>query len=84
MSPSCTYKQILNSMRVLTEQNTAGVLLVIKNYTGDVINFKLAAEILRSEGKQCETIIIDDDISLIDDINEAKIILRIIYATLCI
>ena len=41
-----------------------GVLLIVKNYTGDRLNFGLAAEMARSEGIPVETIIVDDDVAL--------------------
>jgi dihydroxyacetone kinase len=41
-----------------------GALLVVKNYTGDRLNFGLAAEMARSEGLPVEMIIVDDDIAL--------------------
>src|SRR6478672_10045761 len=41
-----------------------GALLVVKNYTGDRLNFGLAAEMARSEGIPVETIIVDDDVAL--------------------
>jgi triose/dihydroxyacetone kinase / FAD-AMP lyase (cyclizing) len=41
-----------------------GVLLVVKNYTGDRLNFGLAAEMARSEGIAVETVIVDDDVAL--------------------
>jgi dihydroxyacetone kinase-like protein len=41
-----------------------GVLLVIKNYTGDVINFKLAAELAEDEGIDVAYVIVDDDAAL--------------------
>jgi dihydroxyacetone kinase len=40
-----------------------GVLLVVKNYTGDVINFGIAAERLRAEGIDVETVLVDDDLA---------------------
>ncbi|WP_337059572.1 dihydroxyacetone kinase subunit DhaK [Kineococcus sp. G2] len=40
-----------------------GVLLVVKNYTGDVINFGIAAERLRAEGVEVETVLVDDDLA---------------------
>ncbi|WP_353064379.1 dihydroxyacetone kinase subunit DhaL [Tunturibacter psychrotolerans] len=43
-----------------------GVLLVVKNYTGDRLNFGLAAEMARSEGISVEMIIVDDDVALKD------------------
>jgi len=41
-----------------------GALLVVKNYTGDRLNFGLAAEIARSEGISAEMVIVDDDVAL--------------------
>ena len=41
-----------------------GALLIVKNYTGDRLNFGLAAEMARSEGLPVEMIIVDDDIAL--------------------
>jgi dihydroxyacetone kinase-like protein len=41
--------------------NDAGVLFIVKNYTGDVMNFEIAAEML---DYPCESILIDDDVSL--------------------
>jgi dihydroxyacetone kinase len=43
---------------------TAGALLIIKNYTGDQLNFRLAAEIARAEGYQVEIAVVADDVSL--------------------
>src|SRR6056300_363692 len=40
----------------------AGFLLIIKNYTGDRLNFGLAAERAREEGFQVETVIVADDV----------------------
>lgn len=41
-----------------------GAILVVKNYTGDHLNFGLAAEMARSEGIPVEMVIVDDDIAL--------------------
>ncbi len=41
-----------------------GALLVVKNYTGDRLNFGLAAEMARSEGIPVEMIVVDDDVAL--------------------
>ncbi|MGC2398485.1 MAG: dihydroxyacetone kinase family protein [Acidobacteriaceae bacterium] len=41
-----------------------GALLVVKNYTGDRLNFGLAAEMARAEGIAVEMIIVDDDVAL--------------------
>ncbi|CAH1650306.1 MULTISPECIES: dihydroxyacetone kinase subunit DhaL [unclassified Chelatococcus] len=42
----------------------AGVLMVVKNYTGDRINFGLAAEMARAHGIPVETVVVDDDAAL--------------------
>jgi triose/dihydroxyacetone kinase / FAD-AMP lyase (cyclizing) len=42
----------------------AGVLLIIKNYTGDRLNFGLAAELARAEGIMVETVLVADDVAL--------------------
>ena len=41
-----------------------GALLVVKNYTGDRLNFGLAAEMARAEGISVEMVIVDDDVAL--------------------
>jgi dihydroxyacetone kinase len=47
----------------------AGVLLIVKNYTGDRLNFGLAAELARAEGVAVEMVIVADDVAL--DIDNA-------------
>ncbi len=46
---------------------SAGVLLIIKNYTGDRLNFGLAAEIARASGIAVEIVIVRDDVALDDE-----------------
>jgi triose/dihydroxyacetone kinase / FAD-AMP lyase (cyclizing) len=41
-----------------------GALLVVKNYTGDRLNFGLAAKMARAEGISVEMVIVDDDVAL--------------------
>src|SRR5262252_4635276 len=41
--------------------SSAGVLLIVKNYTGDVLNFESAAELAHGDGIKVQTILIDDD-----------------------
>jgi dihydroxyacetone kinase len=43
-----------------------GVLLIVKNYTGDRLNFGLAAEMARAEGLEIETVLVADDVALAD------------------
>lgn len=44
----------------------AGVLLIIKNYTGDVMNFEMAAEMAEAEGIQVEQVVVNDDVAVED------------------
>jgi len=44
----------------------AGVFLIIKNYTGDVMNFEMAQDLADLEDIKVETIIVDDDIAVED------------------
>lgn len=41
-----------------------GVLLVIKNYTGDVMNFEMAAEMAADEGIKVEQVVVNDDVAV--------------------
>jgi dihydroxyacetone kinase len=49
---------------IVATTGKAGCLLIIKNYTGDRLNFGLAAEQAQDIGYQVETVIVGDDISL--------------------
>lgn len=42
----------------------AGALLIVKNYTGDRLNFGLAAELARAEGIPAEVVLVADDVAL--------------------
>src|SRR5690606_17448778 len=44
----------------------AGVLHIVKNYTGDVMNFESAAELAIAEGVEVESVVIDDDVAVKD------------------
>ncbi len=44
----------------------AGVLFVVKNYTGDVLNFDMAAELAEDEGIQVAKVLVDDDVAVRD------------------
>ncbi len=43
-----------------------GVLLVIKNYSGDIMNFELAAEMARMDGIEVEYVVVKDDVAVED------------------
>ncbi|WP_018685701.1 dihydroxyacetone kinase subunit DhaK [Actinokineospora enzanensis] len=49
----------------------AGVLLLVKNYTGDILNFETAAELLAAEGVDVRTVVIDDDVAVQDSLYTA-------------
>jgi dihydroxyacetone kinase-like protein len=49
----------------------AGVVHIVKNYTGDVMNFKLAAEDAADEGIAVESVLIDDDVAVQDSLYTA-------------
>jgi phosphoenolpyruvate---glycerone phosphotransferase subunit DhaK len=49
----------------------AGVVHIVKNYTGDVMNFKLAAEDAEDEGIEVESVLIDDDVAVQDSLYTA-------------
>jgi phosphoenolpyruvate---glycerone phosphotransferase subunit DhaK len=49
----------------------AGVIHIVKNYTGDVMNFKLAAEDAADEGITVESVLVDDDVAVQDSLYTA-------------
>ncbi len=51
---------------ILAVTGKAGCLLIVKNYTGDRLNFGLAAERARAQGLKVNMVIVDDDIALPD------------------
>jgi triose/dihydroxyacetone kinase / FAD-AMP lyase (cyclizing) len=55
---------VLSAIRAVT--GPAGCLLIVKNYSGDRLNFGLAAERARAEGLQVEMVIVADDIAIKD------------------
>ncbi len=48
-----------------------GVLFMVKNYTGDVMNFEAAAELVSAEGIKVQNILIDDDVAVKDSLYTA-------------
>ncbi|MGW1864270.1 dihydroxyacetone kinase subunit DhaK [Streptomyces mauvecolor] len=49
----------------------AGVLFVVKNYTGDVLNFDMAAELAEDEGVTIAKVLVDDDVAVTDSLYTA-------------
>jgi dihydroxyacetone kinase-like protein len=56
--------QIIEACRSVA--GIGGVLNIVKNYTGDVMNFQMAADLLREEGVAVRNVIIDDDVAVKD------------------
>jgi dihydroxyacetone kinase-like protein len=46
----------------------AGVLLIIKNYTGDVLNFEMAAEMAEADGIKVLNVVVNDDVAVMDSL----------------
>jgi dihydroxyacetone kinase-like protein len=49
----------------------AGVLHIVKNYTGDVMNFEMAAELAAAEGVEVEAVVTADDVAVQDSLYTA-------------
>lgn len=59
---SPTPDQILEAIKASDEG--AGVFMVIKNYSGDVMNFEMAQELAEMEGIDVASVVVDDDIAV--------------------
>ncbi|MFD1068217.1 dihydroxyacetone kinase subunit DhaK [Oceanobacillus locisalsi] len=64
---SPTPDQIFEAIKAVDQGN--GVLLVVKNYTGDVLNFEMAGELAEAEGIRVEQVVVSDDIAVKDSDN---------------
>jgi len=49
----------------------AGVLHIVKNYTGDVLNFQMAAELADDEGIEVVSVVVNDDVAVLDSLYTA-------------
>jgi dihydroxyacetone kinase-like protein len=63
---SPTPDQILHGIKAA--DHGAGVLLVVKNYTGDVMNFDIAAEMAEAEGINTAKVVVNDDVAVKDSL----------------
>ncbi|NWU12754.1 TKFC cyclase, partial [Cephalopterus ornatus] len=52
---------VLAAIRVLAQAGAVGILLIVKNYTGDRLNFGMALERARSEGADVRMVVVGDD-----------------------
>src|SRR6187397_2092649 len=66
---SPTPDQMLDATKAV--DGGAGVVHIVKNYTGDVMNFEMAAELVRSEGSEVESVLVDDDVAVQDSLYTA-------------
>ena len=48
-----------------------GVLHIVKNYTGDIMNFEMAADLARAEGIEVEAVVTNDDVAVQDSLYTA-------------
>ncbi|WP_349948161.1 dihydroxyacetone kinase subunit DhaK [Lacrimispora sp. BS-2] len=63
---SPTPDQIYEGIKAIATD--AGVLMVVKNYTGDVMNFEMAAEMAEMEGIQVKYVVTNDDVAVKDSL----------------
>lgn len=66
---SPTPDQVFEAIKSVDEGK--GVLLVIKNYSGDIMNFEMAAELAEMEGIKVEKVIVNDDVAVKDSLYTA-------------
>ncbi|WP_416322539.1 dihydroxyacetone kinase subunit DhaK [Mycoplasmopsis felis] len=59
---SPTPDQVEAAINALDSQK--GTLLIIKNYTGDKLNFEIAQQLAQANGKNVETVLVDDDVAV--------------------
>ncbi|AEM68450.1 dihydroxyacetone kinase, DhaK subunit [Mycoplasma putrefaciens] len=59
---SPTPDQIYQAIKAVDAKK--GVLLIIKNYTGDLLNFEMAQDMARTEGIEVEAVVVNDDVAV--------------------
>ena len=62
-----------DQMQAATEavDGGAGVVHIVKNYTGDVMNFEMAADLAKGEGTEVESVLTNDDVAVEDSLYTA-------------
>ena len=63
---SPTPDQVLQAIKEVDEG--AGVFMVIKNYSGDIMNFEMAQDMAEMEGIEVASVVVDDDIAVEDSL----------------
>ena len=66
---SPTPDQILAATKAV--DGKAGVLHIVKNYTGDILNFEMAADMATAEGLNVTSVVINDDVAVQDSLYTA-------------
>jgi len=66
---SPTPDQMLDATKAV--DGGAGVLHIVKNYTGDIMNFEMAADLAKAEGIDVEAVVVDDDVAVKDSLYTA-------------
>ncbi len=61
---SPTPDQVYEAIKAV--DNGKGVLLIIKNYTGDIMNFEMASDMAKDEGIEVEQVVVNDDVAVED------------------
>lgn len=65
-------QSILTAIRAIGHGNPAGTLLIVKNYTGDRLNFGIAAERAKAEGLKVAMVIVGEDCALMSPDKSAQ------------
>lgn len=63
---SPTPDQIYEGIKAIATDK--GVLMVVKNYTGDILNFEMAADMARDEGVEVDYVVTNDDVAVQDSL----------------
>ena len=63
---SPTPDQIYEGIKAVSTDK--GVLCVVKNYTGDVLNFEMAIDMVKDEGYQADYVVVNDDVAVKDSL----------------
>jgi len=66
---SPTPDQVLEATKAV--DGGAGVLHIVKNYTGDIMNFEMAADLAKAEGIDVEAVVVNDDVAVKDSLYTA-------------
>ena len=66
---SPTPDQMLEATKAVS--GGCGVLHIVKNYTGDIMNFEMSAELARADGIEVEAVVTDDDVAVKDSLYTA-------------